>query len=198
MSITLYYQGHGSYRLDLSDGRTVYVDPFAGDGYDLPADLVLITHSHADHNRIELIRQKKSCTVITEKDALRDGKYQCFDVNGIGVRAVQAYNGHHDINTSVGYIITFGNVSVYASGDTSKTEEMAEMAQMNLTCALFPIDGLYNMGPNEAAECARLVRAKYSIPIHMSPGKLFDAEAAQRFHADGRVILEPGRTLLLE
>jgi hypothetical protein len=32
----LYYQGHGSYRLTSDDGRIVYVDPYAGDGYDLP------------------------------------------------------------------------------------------------------------------------------------------------------------------
>ena len=36
----LLYQGHGSYRLVSDQGVTVYVDPFAGEGYDLPADLV--------------------------------------------------------------------------------------------------------------------------------------------------------------
>ena len=34
----LFYQGHGSFRLTANDGRMVYVDPFAGSGYDLPAD----------------------------------------------------------------------------------------------------------------------------------------------------------------
>jgi len=46
---TMYYQGHGSYRFTLGDGRVVYVDPFAGDGYDVPADLILVTHGHGDH-----------------------------------------------------------------------------------------------------------------------------------------------------
>jgi hypothetical protein len=36
----LYYQGHGSYRLTADDGRIIYVDPFAGDGYEKPADLI--------------------------------------------------------------------------------------------------------------------------------------------------------------
>ena len=31
-------------KIVLEDGTVVYVDPFAGEGYDLPADLVLVTH----------------------------------------------------------------------------------------------------------------------------------------------------------
>lgn len=29
----LLYQGHGSYRITAGDGRILYVDPYAGDGY---------------------------------------------------------------------------------------------------------------------------------------------------------------------
>ena len=47
----LLYQGHGSFRLETDAGRIIYVDPFAGQGYDLPADLILVTHDHYDHNR---------------------------------------------------------------------------------------------------------------------------------------------------
>ena len=45
----LLYQGHGSYRITADDGRVLYVDPYAGEGYDKPADIVLITHEHSDH-----------------------------------------------------------------------------------------------------------------------------------------------------
>jgi len=197
MGVTIYYQGHGSYRLDLSDGRTVYVDPFAGEGYDKPADLVLVTHGHMDHNKLSLIQKKSGCTVISEKESLKGGKHQSFNVGGIGIRAVQAYNSHHDTNKCVGYIVTFGEVSLYISGDTSTTEDMAKLAESRLTCALFPVDGIYNMGPEEASECAKLVGAKYSVPIHSAPGRLFERKQAERFDAPGRVILEPGQTLEL-
>ena len=40
----LLYQGHGSYRITADDGRVLYVDPYAGEGYDKPADIVIITH----------------------------------------------------------------------------------------------------------------------------------------------------------
>ena len=32
----LYYQGHGSFRITTAEGKVIYVDPHAGDGYDSP------------------------------------------------------------------------------------------------------------------------------------------------------------------
>ena len=51
------YQGHGSFRITAKDGTVVYIDPYIGDGYDLPADIILVTHQHRDHNEISLITQ---------------------------------------------------------------------------------------------------------------------------------------------
>ena len=49
----LLFQGHGSYRLTANDGRIVYVDPYKGKGYDAPADIILVTHQHSDHNQVD-------------------------------------------------------------------------------------------------------------------------------------------------
>ena len=38
------YQGHGSLRMTTGDGKVIYIDPYAGEGYDIPADLILVTH----------------------------------------------------------------------------------------------------------------------------------------------------------
>ena len=46
----LLYQGHGSFRLTASDGTVIFIDPFIGTGYDLPADVILVSHQHDDHN----------------------------------------------------------------------------------------------------------------------------------------------------
>ena len=54
----LLYQGHGSLRIITGEGKVIYIDPYAGEGYDLPADLILITHAHQDHTAVKLIKNR--------------------------------------------------------------------------------------------------------------------------------------------
>ncbi|MDR0820894.1 MAG: MBL fold metallo-hydrolase [Oscillospiraceae bacterium] len=194
----LYYQGHGSYRLTANDGRVVYIDPYAGDGYDLPADVVLVTHGHGDHNQIQLISQKSDCRIITNVEALAGGKHNAFDLGGgITVEAVEAKNLNHNPKKCVGYIVTIDDVTLYVSGDTSKTEQMKSFAARVLDYALFPLDGVFNMSLKEGAECARVVGAKHNIPIHLKPGALFDRKKADKWDAPNKLIIEPGEEVEL-
>ena len=77
---TLLFQGHASCRVTTRSGAVIYIDPFAGEGYDLPADLVLITHEHPDHNDLGKVTLKPDATVIRSADALAGGQYHTFDV----------------------------------------------------------------------------------------------------------------------
>ncbi len=193
----LLYQGHGSLRFQTNKGTVIYLDPYAGEGYNLPADLVLVTHGHHDHNVITLPAKKEDCAVITYAEARTDAGYQKFTVKDVEIEAVPAYNGHHDPGECVGYLLRFDGLCVYASGDTSKTDWMKTAPALHIDYALYPIDGIYNMDAAEASECAALVGARYSIPIHMKPGGLFDRAMAETFSASGRIIVEPGETLPL-
>ena len=193
----LLYQGHGSYRIISKDNVVIYFDPYVGEGYDVPADIILVTHQHGDHNQVKLVTKKSSCTIIQEADALKDGRYQSFDLMGVHIQAVPAYNRNHSKDKSVGYIITVDGVTIYGSGDTSTTKEMDEMADLKLDYALLPIDGIYNMDAEEATACADLIGAKHSIPIHMKPGELFDRKIAEKFTAKNRIIVEAGEEIEL-
>lgn len=197
----LLYQGHGSLRITTAEGKVIYIDPYAGDGYSAPADLILVTHGHSDHNAVKLIKKKnKGCQTITWKEALVKGEYKTFDLGFATVEAVQAGNNrNHDIKKCVGWVITLsGGVTVYASGDTSATDQMKELADRDLHYTFFCCDGVYNMDMNEAIECAKTVNARCSIPYHMAPGKLFDQQKAETFDVPGRLIVPAGEEITLE
>ena len=193
----LLYQGHGSFRLTTSDGVVVFIDPFAGTGYDAPADVILVTHQHEDHTQIQLITQKPGCEVITNAEALAGGKHNCFNVRGIDIEAVEANNANHPSDQCVGFIVAADGIKMYFSGDTSKTNQMAGFAARELDYAFLCCDGLYNMGREEAAECAALIGAKHNVPIHMKPGELFDKDVAEQFEAPNRLIVEAGKEFSL-
>jgi len=197
MATKLLYQGHGSYRITAADGRVIYIDPYAGDGYDKPADILLVTHQHDDHNKTELVTQKPGCTVITNVEALAGGKHNTFDVGGIVIEAVEACNVNHDPTQCVGFILTVDGVKIYIASDTSKTKSMESFAERNLDYALLPTDGFYNMDLNEAAESAKLIGARVNIPVHMKPGELFDRERAETFDAPGKRVVAAGEEIEL-
>ena len=203
-SAKLLYQGHASIRIQTPEGKTIYIDPFFGTGYDVPADLILLTHGHYDHTQTKLITKKTDdCRTISWKEANVSGEYQSFDLGYVKVDAVEAgYNKNHDKKECVGYILTFTNgATVYLSGDTSTTPEMSELADRHLDYAFICCDGVYNMDVSEASECARTIGAKHTIPYHMVPSDNpdgFDMSVAESFDAAGRIILRPGEELVLE
>ncbi|MCL1820057.1 MAG: MBL fold metallo-hydrolase [Oscillospiraceae bacterium] len=193
----LLFQGHGSYRLTADDGRVIYIDPYKGKGYDLPADLILVTHQHRDHNQIKRCAQKPDCLIITNEEALEGGRHNDLNIGGILIQAVEAANKNHDPKQCVGYIITLDGVKVYASGDTSQTKQMESFAALELDYALFPGDGLFNMNPDEAAECARIIGAKHNILIHLKPGESV-RKKGEKWDAPNKLIIEPGQEIDIE
>ena len=197
----LLYQGHGSLRIVTAEGKVIYIDPYAGEGYDLPADLILVSHGHKDHSAVDLIGNRNDdCRIISYSEALVGGEYKTFDLGYAVVEAVQAGNNkNHDINACVGWLVTLSDgITVYATGDTSTTEQMAELAARDIDYAFFVCDGIYNMDIEEASACASLVNARHSIPYHMAPGKLFDADRAAQFDGPGKLILAAGEEMALE
>lgn len=198
----LLYQGQASVRIITDEGKVIYIDPYAGDDYEAEADLILVTHSHFDHNQTDKVENRNpDCQIITQNEAIQEGEHQIFELGYVTVEAVEAgYNPYHDVNECVGYVLIFSNgKSVYVTGDTSKTEQMPFLAEKEIDYAFFCCDGVYNMGLEEAAECAKLVCAKHSIPYHMTTnptGRQFDRAIAEQFDVENRLIVEDGEEIL--
>ena len=198
----LLYLGHASLRITTPEGKVIYLDPYAPGNYERSADLILVTHDHYDHNAVGLVEaRREDCRVITAAEALSGGTHQTFDLGEVTVEAVEAGNNpNHSITECVGYVLTLSDGTViYISGDTSTTDQMAELADKDIDYAFFCCDGQYNMDLAEAGQCADLVNARHVIPYHtvVADGVYFDRDRADAFPSENLLIIEPGETISL-
>lgn len=189
-NLKIEYLGHGSLKMFFND-KVCYIDPYAGDDYKEPADLILVTHQHSDHNQLSLVKQNDGCKVFENFDAIGKEGYNKAEFFGMEVEPVEAYNKNHKKEECVGYILRVNDKVIYIAGDTSKTKQMEKLKDYNIDYAFLPMDGKFNMDIDEAIECEKLISAKHTIPYHMAPGELFDEERAKKFDTKSTLIMKP-------
>lgn len=192
----LTYLGHASFKLVSGTRKVIYIDPYAGD-YDDDADYVLITHEHSDHNQINKLKLKTRTRIIRVANVLQNGVYKTARLLDFTLVGVPAANEFHNIAECVGFVIRIDDVCLYFAGDTSLVPGMENLAVYRIDYAFLPVDGIYNMGPEEASAAARIIKPHIAVPIHTDPDSLFNEEIANRFNYTNRLIMHPGETLRL-
>ena len=188
---------HGSVMLEFA-GRVIHIDPWSrGDYTGLPqADMIVITHTHADHmDRSIIDKLRKPTTVMVAPAAVAD-TLNAFPVEtvadtekrtvmGIAFEGVPMYNlvqGHgpgmpfHHKGIGSGYVLGFGDTRLYISGDTECTPEMK--ALKGITVAMVGMNPPRTMSTAEAADCVKAFRPAIAYPIHYRGQKPEDFSAA--------------------
>lgn len=201
LTANIHWLGHDSFRIDGKRG-VVYIDPYRlKEGP--KADLILITHEHADHaSPVDVEKIRKSDTVIVAPAAAAaklSGAVTTvapgdeLTVKGVAIRAVPAYNlnkfrspgvPYHPREAGyVGYVVAVDGVRIYHAGDTDHIPEMAGLAP---DVALLPVSGIYVMTAEEAAAAAAAIGPKAAVPMHVGEG-IGALEDAARFKATAAV-----------
>lgn len=191
----LLYQGHGSYRIVSNEGVVIYVDPYAGEGYDIPADIVIVTHEHSDHNQVDLVTLKDDGVILRHGDLFVDDEYPIKKIKKVMIEGTPAENKNHTREECVGFIMTVDGITLYGAGDTNYYPEMESFNDLDY--ALLPVDGIYNMSAQEASRCAHVIDSRYFIPIHTSPTQLYDEDIAKSFKSPHALYMKPGERLKL-
>jgi L-ascorbate metabolism protein UlaG (beta-lactamase superfamily) len=179
----VHWLGHDAFWIDAPP--IIYLDPYnLGEGTP-EADLVLITHDHADHcSPADVARiQGDDTTIVTVAAAasMLRGDVQLIEpgdtltVKGIEIEAVPAYNltkfrspgvpYHPKESGYVGFVITVGGQRIYHAGDTDHIPEMAELGEIDI--AMLPVGGTYVMTAEEAVEAAEMINPQIAIPMHV-------------------------------
>lgn len=180
-NLTVDLLGHASLFFEFG-GKIVHVDPCGQFGkYDkLPkADIILITHHHADHFDVSAIKSisKKNTKIVLTKtafDMINKGivmsNGQSKKIDGFEIEAVPAYNTtdgrekYHPKGRDNGYIIQFADMRVYIAGDTENIPEMKEIKNINI--AFLPMNQPYTMLPKQAADAAMIIKPGVLYPYH--------------------------------
>jgi L-ascorbate metabolism protein UlaG (beta-lactamase superfamily) len=186
MGITLRFLGHAGFQIKAGK-KVVYFDLRKYGGVvetSEKADLILISHNHADHcssEKIQKLRSKdteviapKGCVskIGGEVKTLKPGEEA--EINGIWVKAVEAYNYKrfkspgkpwHPKGYGVGYLLKIEGKTIYFAGDTDFVPEMRQLGDVDV--ALLPTGDKYTMDNIEAAEAVLAIKPKTVIPMHM-------------------------------
>ncbi len=170
----IHWLGHDCIRLD---GSTVVIfDPFQVKD-SKPADLILISHDHFDHNSPEDLQKvrKSDSVIVTDKSSAEkiSGDVRVvapgdkLSVKGVAIEAHPAYNTDKEFHPKdagmLSFVVTLDGVRYYHAGDT---DFIPEMAGLDVDIAFLPVSGTYVMTADEAVLAAKAIKPKIAIPMH--------------------------------
>jgi len=173
--------GHASVLLE---GRTtrIAVDPWRWRDEKLKADVVLVTHAHADHcSEDDIAAASHERTVVLGPACVAGRLHVAFgerfravregdvaEVGGAAISVLPAEGppraiGFHRRGDGVSYLVTLDGRTHLFLGDSTALHEHAGTAP---DIAFLAVGGLAVMDAEEAAEAAAAIRPALAVPIH--------------------------------
>jgi len=222
---TLAWLGHAAFRIDTASGKRIYVDPFlhgnpkcpAGEQETERADIVAVTHGHADHvGDTVAIAKKHGSTVVAQvelagwlgKHGVAEDRLIGFnkggtiDVDGVKFTLTNAFHSNSAPDGSyggeaAGYVIELEEgAKLYFAGDTCVFGDMQLIGRIyQPDLAVIPIGDHYTMGPREAAVALELLGVQRCVPGHWGTFGLLTGtpQELQKLAPNVKVeVLEPG------
>jgi L-ascorbate metabolism protein UlaG (beta-lactamase superfamily) len=192
--------------------KTIYVDPYGGSkAYaDISnPDLIIITDIHGDHMNIEtltalntersvIIAPQAVVEQLPEKLKIRAkslGNGGILEESEVKITALPMYNlpetedSRHPKGRGNGYILTFGNTTVYISGDTEDIPEMRSLK--NIDIAFVCMNQPFTMTIEQAASAVLEFKPKIVYPFHYrGQGGFSDVETFRKLIESGNNQIE--------
>ncbi len=172
--------GHSYLVVEPEDGPVIALDPHDGGSIGLPecrvkADYTLVTHTHYDHNAVEMSGGK----VIVKKL----GSFRLGEVR------VEGYKFYHDRASgrlrgdTAAYIMDLGGLRIAHLGDIGHVPPPGALKPFSGVDVLaLPVGGVYTIDAIEAKAIVEITSPKLVIPLHFwVPGSLLPLDPLNRF-----------------
>jgi len=184
--ITVHPVAHASFVMETPVGA-IYVDPVGDpaqyEGFPAP-DLILITHEHGDHFKLDTLQALagEGSKIITnpavfaklpeemQKVATALANGDSDEVGAVKLEAIPAYNlteerrKFHPQGRDNGYVLSFESFRIYISGDTEDIPEMRGLKDIDLAfvCMNLP----FTMDVEAAASAVAEFAPRFVYPYH--------------------------------
>ncbi|MCI0531945.1 MAG: MBL fold metallo-hydrolase [candidate division Zixibacteria bacterium] len=148
----------------LSGEIDIAIDPFKDlNGYPNPkvkADVVLITHSHFDHNQPQVVEG--------EPEIIRE--YGSKEVKGVGIQGIKTF---HDTEQgkkrgeNTLFVIEMGGIRIAHCGDLGQIltdDQLKQIGQIDVL--MIPVGGYYTIDAQGAWENVDKINPRIVIPMH--------------------------------
>ena len=169
------WYGHAAFRITTAPGVTVIIDPYESGGFGGaisyapitdPADIVLVSHDHADHNYTASIGG-------SHKEVRKEGVY---DIRGVRIKALPAFHdpsqGSERGRTLI-FVIEADGLKVVHLGDLGHLLDRDAVAQIGKTDVLMiPVGGFFTIDAEAATQVMNDIRPSIAIPMHFKTEKV--------------------------
>jgi L-ascorbate metabolism protein UlaG (beta-lactamase superfamily) len=163
------WYGHAAFLITSDRGFKIITDPYEPGGFGgaisygkIPdkADVVLVSHDHADHNYVEGLPGQPRVIKGTGLHRVAD-----LEIRGIGSYHDERKGSERGQNTI--FCFTIDGLKVCHLGDLGYVPTEQEAKQIGPVDLLFlPIGGVYTVDPSQATQTAKRLSPRVTIPMH--------------------------------
>ncbi len=163
--------GHACFLITSKQGLRIITDPYTVDGginyspINESASIVLVSHSHFDHNNVSAVRGKPE---VVKDSGIRT-------IKGIQFRGIATY---HDTSqgkqrgTNTIFCFSLDSMSLCHLGDLGHELSREQVKQIGTVDILFiPVGGFYTINASQAGQVCDQLKPKVVIPMHFKTSR---------------------------
>jgi L-ascorbate metabolism protein UlaG (beta-lactamase superfamily) len=196
--VHLRWHGQSFFEIETPAGTRIVIDPHGLEAYgriSVSADLVLLSHFHSDHSRLDVVENAKKARVVPGlRDEKGDGKRVDWNViddqfRDVHLRTVGTFHddaGGMQRGKNAVFVIETDGLRIVHLGDLGHKLTEAQVKRIGpVDVLLVPVGGVYTLNGSEAAEVvAQLKPKRYVVPMHYGTDVYEDLLSADEFLED--------------